>query len=143
MLNERNLDDLIDVRMLIEVECARRAAKRRTQDTINQINAAIEKMKAHSESADQFMAIDMEFHDALSEASNNPILDSIGSTIQSMVRIWYPKTYYIPETKDQTLSEHLKIAEAVENQDENAAGEAMRKHLVEAARRLRRALATP
>ncbi len=140
MLSERNLDDLIDVRALVEVECARRAAERRTEPTLDRLAAAIEEMKAHEGSADLFMAIDMKFHNAISQAAENPIFDSIGSTIQAMVRIWYPKTYYIPETKSLTIDEHLKIAAAITAQDPDAAAETMRSHLIEAGKRLRRVL---
>ncbi len=37
LLGERNLDDLVDVRVLVEVECARRAAERRESDTLHQL----------------------------------------------------------------------------------------------------------
>ena len=74
MLSERNLDDLIDVRALVEVECARRAAERRTEQTLDRLAAAIEEMKAHEGSADLFMAIDMKFHNAISQAAAEPDL---------------------------------------------------------------------
>jgi DNA-binding FadR family transcriptional regulator len=118
----------------------RRAAVRRTQETLDRLFSAIEEMKAHESSADIFMAIDMKFHNAISQAADNPILESIGSTIQAMVRIWYPKTYYIPETKSQTIAEHLEIMEAIIAQNADAAAEAMRAHLLKAANRLRRIL---
>ncbi len=140
MLSERNLDDLIDVRALVEVECARRAAERRSRQTLGQLSAAVDEMRQHEGSADVFMAIDMKFHNIISQAAENPIFESIGSTIQAMVRIWYPKTYYIPETKGRTIAEHLKIAEAIAAEDANAAAEAMRDHLVEAGSRLKRVL---
>lgn len=140
MLSERNLDDLMDVRALIEVECVGRAAERRTQQTLDQLFAAIEEMKAHEGSADLFMAIDMKFHNAVSRAADNPIFESISSTIQAMVRIWYPQTYYIPETKSRTIREHLRIADALVAQDREAAVEAMRDHLQLAGERLRRVL---
>jgi GntR family transcriptional repressor for pyruvate dehydrogenase complex len=140
MLNERNLDHLIDVRALVEVECARRAAEHRTQETLDRLADAIAEMKAHEGSADLFMAIDMKFHNAISQAARNPIFESIGSTIQAMVRIWYPQTYYIPETKMQTIKEHRRVADAIAAQDPDAAAEAMRLHLDQAGKRLRRVL---
>jgi GntR family transcriptional repressor for pyruvate dehydrogenase complex len=140
MLSERNLDDLMDVRALIEIECVGRAAERRTPETLELLAAAIEEMKNHEGSADLFMAIDMKFHNAVSRAADNPIFESISSTIQAMVRIWYPKTYYIPETKSQTIAEHLRIADALIAQDRAAAVEAMRVHLILAGERLRRVL---
>ena len=69
--------------------------------------------------------------------ARNPIFETLGSTIQSTVRIWYPKTYYIPETKGRTIAEHRAIADGVAAGDMDAAGQAMRAHLVAAAQRLR------
>jgi GntR family transcriptional regulator, transcriptional repressor for pyruvate dehydrogenase complex len=140
MLSERNLDDLMDVRALVEVECARRAAERRDERTLDRLAAAIEEMRDHQGDADLFMTIDMKFHNAISQAAQNPIFESIGSTIQAMVRIWYPKAYDIPETKGQTISEHLAVADAIAAENSVAAAEAMRHHLVEAGKRLRRVL---
>jgi hypothetical protein len=50
LLSEGNLDDFVDVRVLIEVECARRAAANRTDDLVSQLDATIEDM--HSEPMD-------------------------------------------------------------------------------------------
>ena len=70
------------------------------------------------------MDSDTRFHLAIAHAAENPIFESVGSTIQAIVRIWYPKTYYIPETKGRTLSEHRAIADAIASGDREAAGEA-------------------
>jgi DNA-binding GntR family transcriptional regulator len=59
-----------------------------------------------------------------------------------MVRIWYPKTYYIPETKDLTIEEHRAIADAIADHDAARAAEVMRKHLIQAGGRLRRILSS-
>jgi GntR family transcriptional repressor for pyruvate dehydrogenase complex len=90
-----------------------------------------------------FMESDTRFHLVISRAAQNPIFENIGSTIQSMARIWYPKTYYIPETKGRTVAEHTAIADAIAGGKETEAGEAMRIHLVNAGNRLRRILSQP
>src|SRR6202044_293881 len=46
LLGERNLDDLVDVRVLIEVECARRAAANKTEELVSQLNTAIDETRA-------------------------------------------------------------------------------------------------
>jgi DNA-binding FadR family transcriptional regulator len=84
-----------------------------------------------------FMESDTRFHLAIAHAARNPIFETVGSTIQSIVRIWYPKTYYIPDTKERTIAEHRAIVGAVASGDLDAAGRAMRAHLVAAGQRLR------
>ena len=99
LLSEGNLDDFVDVRVLIEVECARRAAANKTEELVSQLNTTIEEMRAEPMDHSAFMDSDTRFHLAIAHAARNPIFETVGSTIQSIVRIWYPKTYYIPETK--------------------------------------------
>ena len=137
LLSEGNLDDFVDVRVLIEVECARRAAANRTDDLVSQLDATIEDMRSEPMDHGAFMDSDTRFHLGIAHAARNPIFETVGSTIQSIVRIWYPKTYYIPETKGRTIAEHRAIADGVASGDMDAAGEAMRAHLVAAGKRLR------
>lgn len=140
LLGERNLDDLVDVRVLVEVECTRRAAEQSESETSAQLAASLEDMRASGTDHEAFMESDTRFHLAIAQAARNPIFENIGATIQSMVRIWYPKTYYIPETKSRTIEEHQAIAGAIERHDAPGAAEAMRSHLTQAGARLRRIL---
>ena len=141
LLSERNLDDFVDVRVLIEVECARRAAERRTPALVDQLAASVDEMAAHQTDHDTFRESDTRFHLAIAGAARNPIFETIGSTIQSIVRIWYPKTYFIPETKGRTVAEHRAVLDAIAAGDGEQAAVAMRAHLTAAAERLRRVLA--
>jgi len=137
LLSEGNLDDFVDVRVLIEVECARRAAANQTEELVSQLHAAIGEMRAEPMDHSAFMESDTRFHLAIAHAARNPIFETVSSTIQSIVRIWYPKTYYIPETKMRTVAEHCAIADGVASGNKDAAGAAMRAHLVAAGQRLR------
>ena len=137
LLSEGNLEDFVDVRVLVEVECARRAAVNRTRELAAQLETSLEEMMVEPMDHDAFMDSDTRFHLAIAHAAANPIFENVGSTIQSIVRIWYPKTYYIPETKGLTVAEHRAIASAIASGESDAAAEAMRAHLIAAGRRLR------
>lgn len=141
LLSERNLDDFVDVRALIEVECARRAAECRTPALLDQLAASLAQMAAHQTEHNAFTESDTRFHLAIASAAGNPIFETIGSTIQSIVRIWYPKTYFIRETKNLTISEHQAILNAIAIGDGERAATAMRAHLMAAGQRLRHVLA--
>lgn len=142
LLGERNLDDLVDVRVLVEVECARRAADKGGSEIVEQLASSLDDMRASGTDHEAFMDSDTKFHLAIAQAARNPIFENIGSTIQSIVRIWYPKTYYIPETKDLTIEEHQAIADAIADYDASSAAKAMRTHLIRAGARLRRILSS-
>lgn len=143
LLGERNLDDLVDVRVLVEVECTRRAARRHSRELTEELFESIREMQVRQADDNAFKESDTKFHLTISRAAQNPIFENIGSTIQSMCRIWYPKTYYIPETKGWTVAEHTAIVDAIAAGKETEAAEAMRVHLVNAGNRLRLVLSQP
>lgn len=140
LLSERNLGDLVDVRVLVEVECAGRAAAARTAATAHTLMQTLDHMRGVQEDERRFMAFDNVFHTQIAEMAGNCIFASIASTIQVIVRLWYPATYYVPETKEVTIVEHLAIADAIEQGDVAAARKAMRAHLLKAAARLERVI---
>ncbi len=140
LLSERNLGDLVDVRVLVEVECAGRAAAARTVATAQALMLTLERMRGVQGDDRRFMASDNAFHTQIAEMAGNCIFASIASTIQVIVRLWYPATYYVPETKETTIVEHLAIARAIEQGDAEAARAAMRTHLLKAAARLERVI---
>ena len=141
LLSERNLGDLVDVRVLVEVECARRAAAARTEEGMARLLRTLQEMRDGQDDQRRFMACDNAFHTQIAEMAGNRIFASIGSTIQVIVRLWYPATYYVPETKGTTIAEHTAIAEAIGAGDAEAARAAMRCHLLKAAERLERVMA--
>ena len=135
LLSERNLDDLVDARVLVECECARRAAL--SQSNISELFVIHDKMTASTADHRKFMDWDNRFHVCIASMGRNAIFTNISSTIQEMVRVWYPDTFYIEGTKAATLREHLKVAKAIEAADPVAASEAMAAHLRAASVRLK------
>jgi GntR family transcriptional repressor for pyruvate dehydrogenase complex len=142
LLTEQNLGDLVDVRVLIEVECAGRAAAAGDPAVAANLLRIVEQMSDVRDNPQPFMKLDNEFHLVIAAASRNPLYLSLSRTIQSLVAVWYEHTYQIERTKAVTIGEHLAIAKAIEAQDENAAREAMRRHLLCAAERLRKVVDT-
>lgn len=137
MLSEQNLDDLVDMRILIEVECAGRAAVT-NPDVGATLVRLIERMSEARKNPQEFMRLDNQFHEAIAEAARNALYLSLSKTIQSLVGVWYVQTYQLERTKAVTLDEHLAIARAVQAGDEVAAREAMRQHILRAGDRLHR-----
>ncbi|MBN9508404.1 MAG: FadR family transcriptional regulator [Alphaproteobacteria bacterium] len=141
LLSERNLDDLLDVRVLVEVEGAGRAARNGTATAAAALRETLERTRPLPHDDPGLLALDNRFHTEIAEMAGNRIFASIASTIQVIVRLWHPPAYYVPETKDVTYAEHLAIARAITDRDEAAARAAMREHLLKAAARLERVMA--
>jgi GntR family transcriptional repressor for pyruvate dehydrogenase complex len=142
LLSERNLGDLVDVRVLVEVECAGRAAAAATPAAAAALLRTLEDMRAVQADERRFMAADNAFHTFIAGMAGNRIFENIASTIQVIVRLWYPATYYVSETKGATVAEHRAIAQAIARRDIAGAQAAMRTHLLAAAERLERVMAS-
>lgn len=141
LLSRRNLGDLTEVRMHVEVECAGLAAERRDEQDVANLLATYERLAAHQGDDARFMESDNLFHRQVAEATRNLIFVNLVSTIQSLVRLWYPSTYNIPATKDQTSAEHRAIVAAIRSASVSEARAAMRAHILNAAERLNQVLA--
>src|SRR5215211_7030080 len=138
LLTEQNLGDLVDTRILIEVECAGRAAAVGDPDVGAALLQLVERMKEARNHPEQFMRLDNQFHETIAAAARNALYLSLSRTLQSLVGVWYSQTFQLERTKAATLDEHLAIATAIQAHDEKAAREAMRQHIRRAGERLRR-----
>ena len=137
LLSERNLDDFVDVRMFIESECAWRAAQAPEASAVDELFEIHDVMVARQNDHAQFIEWDNRFHVCIAEMAHNKIFTNIASTIQQIVRAWYPVTYSLEGTKAATVREHLRIAKAIQAADPSAARDAMTGHLQAASFRLR------
>ena len=140
LLSHRNLSDLTEVRLNVEVECTGLAAERRDEKDLENLMITFEHMKTYQEDEARFMEYDNLFHRQMAESSKNLIYVNLVSTIQSIVRLWYPSTFSISETKASTLEEHRLIVEAIRSGNINEARMFMRHHIMSAAERLNQVL---
>ncbi len=133
LLSENNMEDLADMRVFIEVECARRAAANRTPEQAAKMAAILQQMRSRKTDSTQFRDLGNDFHNLIASASGNVLFESIVTTMQQIVRVWYPGN----ATRQSTIAEHTAIAEAIIAGDQKGAGEAMRAHILSASERLR------
>ena len=71
MLTEQNLGDLVDMRILIEVECAGRAAAAGDPEVGATLLQLVERMKEARNHPEQFMRLDNQFHETIAAAARN------------------------------------------------------------------------
>ncbi len=128
-LTER-LRQLHETRLALEPEAARLAALRVTPEQVGQLHRIQERLEATEDNVEA-IAIDLEFHHSLAEASGNLmfrlILDSLGdisreSRTRTIGRIG----------KQAAVEHHAAILNTIEKGDPEAATAAMLHHLQEA-----------
>jgi GntR family transcriptional repressor for pyruvate dehydrogenase complex len=140
LLSERNLEDLLEVRIHLEVECVGKAAEIRTDDVPDRLDEIIDHMSHRYQDHSRFMAWDNQFHVLIARSCGNVLFSTMAETIQDLVRVWYSATYDMPGTMDQTITEHKKIVDAIRRRDAEGARAAMKLHLTQAGARLRVAM---
>lgn len=120
------------IRMVLETLCASLAAKVCTDSDIErlrEINSRVSKSKGDL----TLRAVtDMEFHVAIAEITENPLLSMMLEALASLMRPIIINNLKNIDNDNGDLF-HEKIIEAIESGDKNRASEIMRKHLTESA----------
>jgi GntR family transcriptional repressor for pyruvate dehydrogenase complex len=81
-------------------------------------------------SADQYIAGDLEFHQAVVEATGNRIARSMVHAIRDVMRLALQSIYRIPGSPERSMRQHREILEAVVAGRADEARARVREHLV-------------
>jgi DNA-binding FadR family transcriptional regulator len=126
-----DLDELFEVREVLEGETAAFAAARRTDEDILAMAESIDAMDSSlaSGSAEEYIDADLQFHLALARASRNRIALNMMNAVREILRRSLMRLYDVPGGPDRSVAHHRKILEAVVAGDSAAARERMHEHL--------------
>lgn len=132
MLQESSPKDILELRMVLETETAMLAAKRISDDKINEIKAIIDKFKATTDEKLN-TELDVEFHHKIAQASKNLLLVNILSATSVLIDAFISDARYKiierENNKEKLVKQHESIYEALLNRDASKAAEEMKKHL--------------
>jgi GntR family transcriptional regulator, transcriptional repressor for pyruvate dehydrogenase complex len=134
LMNKKDIAYLLEVRQLLEVGAAGIAARKRTEQDLRALEHALNEMKDGIGNEELGEKADFQFHIAVATASQNPILVSLMNNVSGMMvetmretrRIWL---FSKQATSEQLLEEHIRIFEAIKEQNAELAQERMREHL--------------
>jgi DNA-binding GntR family transcriptional regulator len=126
---DQEVDELLDVRELLEVETARLAARSATADQITRLRDICREGEAAVESGDTecFVTVNNDFHAALAEAAGNAILAELSAIVARRVR-WYYRLV-APLRGHESCAEHVAIVDAIEARDDKQAAKIARSHV--------------
>lgn len=135
------LPDLFDIRRMVELEVAERAARQRSPHDLAILAEIMEQQRASMGEPEAYNAADIAFHDALIGASGNELLRVLIAPISQVWRIGSMVTMQRdPEVVTYSMQGHEEIFSAIEAGDPVAARAAMNRHLDRFEQRLERAL---
>ena len=128
--DENLLLHFFEVRLLVEPEMAEYAAERRSEEELENIERALEKVSDLILKGENHTEADIEFHNEIAKATKNPILQRIVPILNDGIIGGYEKTKNNPEASEVVLEHHKKIFEAIKSGNKKAAKEYMKKHIL-------------
>lgn len=122
---------LVEVREILEPEIAARAATRITDELIAAMQNAVNIMETATASndSDAFVEADLDFHIALAEGTQNPIILILINSIIDLLREQRKRTGNVSGGLARGQYHHKIILAAVIKRDPEAARQAMKNHL--------------
>lgn len=123
------LAHLEDVREIFEPEIAARAAVRAESKQLSAMRDAIEAMERSLDDAGAYIEADLDFHLALAEAAQNPLVLTLIDSIVGLLRAQRTRVFQAPDGPARGQHHHRRILRAVESHDPDAARAAMQSHL--------------
>ncbi len=126
---EKGIQDLVEVRRIIEPEIAALAAQRADEEHIAALQEAIATMDASMQNASAYIEADLDFHLTLAEASQNSLIPTLIDSIVDLLREHRTAVFFVDGGPQHGQMHHKRILEAIIRHDPDAACQAMRDHL--------------
>jgi DNA-binding GntR family transcriptional regulator len=126
-----DLIQLHEVRIEVESNCARLAAKRISKQKLQEIKKLVcDEQQLDKFDMDELIALDRHFHSMIAEAAENRFLYKDWENYYNLsLRIWYLILNDL-KPEDVGVDDHTGIVEALEEGDEKNADIHMRRHIV-------------
>lgn len=115
------LENLAELRRIIEPEAAALAARHATTTETLRLFETFELMGKHRHNRALAIDHDIHFHDLLLEASHNPLLISMARSIDVLLRANFEISIESPDGFIRNLDQHGKVADAIHRRDADAA----------------------
>ncbi len=122
-------ESLAEVRQILEPEIAALAATRIQAPQIALMREAFSVMNSALKDPDAYIEADLDFHLALAEAAENPLILSLLDSIVGLLREQRIKIFFEEGGPERGQYHHARILAAIERRDAEASRAAMRDHL--------------
>jgi GntR family transcriptional repressor for pyruvate dehydrogenase complex len=124
-----DLESIYDIRMRLEPLATERAALRRTDDELAEMQEAVGLMARNIELPDLFNFHDVHFHNLVADASESPVLRGMLDRLAELALLTRAVIAPKREFREQALVDVERIVLAVERQHPKRAANAMERHI--------------
>lgn len=128
-LKRAQFEDLDEVRQLLELKIAQKAALNRTEQDIEQMTLCLKKRKEHgiaNQVADCIQA-DIDFHLAIAQASGNSIITDLYRTVAMHLKAKFIERFKTTDTFVNTQQLHKNLLNSIVAQDDQKAWQCVQK----------------
>lgn len=133
MLEQDKQGDLFQIRLILEVECARLAALYADKEQINIMENCVENMEKFFDDEEINFQADKKLHYTIAKSSKNVllyhILNAISEVMEVQIKNFRREILHKPENRLQLILQHKHIMEAVKGGQQEEAGNAMQEHM--------------
>ena len=130
--NTFDVDTIYEARLYIEKGSCRLAARNRTEENIERLNLLVNQMKRsiEQENLDILLQQDRDFHIEIAEASKNNIIKATVINLEDISKACYKRLNKIYTFMDEAHTQHKNIFDAIVEQNEDKAEEAIVLHTI-------------
>ena len=131
-MSAKQANDLFEVRLLLEGQVASLAAERRTAENLRDLRETADfgLAAALAGNVDQLPVLNTRFHNLLADTADNDYLTETLNRLSNIIQWVYSRR--IIERSTDSWKEHLRIVDAIERMDPNAAKAAAHEHITRA-----------
>lgn len=141
--SSEDIDEIFELRAVLESQGAYRAASRATPQQINTLKELAVAYEAEISAAkpgyfERIAVLNSHFHRELYDAAGSPRLNRALASLLETALVHRTFLSYSPEDLRRSAAHHIELAQAVEARDAEWAGSVMRAHILAAKRTLSR-----
>jgi len=125
------VEELLDVRQMIEPPLAARAALHASRDEIAEMDEILARQEAEVSRGELGIEEDSEFHYSIALASDNSAVLKVVDVLMDLLRETRERSLQVEGRQEKSLAGHRRILAALKRGDAAAAEAAMRRHLQE------------
>lgn len=143
LLEKKSLLHILELRRILEVGAVKIVAKIVSKEQLKVMQQALLKMEKNLESSgpvriNSLLNADFDFHLAILEATQNPVLVGVAKPIVILLRKTRERLLGVVGVPEISFRHHQKIYSAIKNGDEKEASRTMLRHLEQVEKDIRR-----
>lgn len=129
LLDDVTVRDLFEVRVSLERDAAAHASRRRLDDHLGKLDALLSVMRRRSVTNDEFVRWDADLHQAIAEATRNPLYLRLMETLRPMFISYSTAVIGLPGRRMRAQEGHEEIVDAIRTRRARDAGAAAVRHI--------------